>query len=167
MSDAVTKTVAPLRRKANPINGKHTNGVTIDGIFDDHNRQIGPINSQMEDIAQKTDDGGGGEWTSKASFMTWTMHDIIYVARHHWIPCLFAAGVMFFTVVEYTFQMTPASSQPFDLGFVATRYLHSILASSPNLNTVLAALNTVNTSFMTLSSNSSHYDIHMQQRETS
>ncbi|KAG7631401.1 Sphingomyelin synthase-like domain [Arabidopsis suecica] len=145
MSDAVTKTVAPLRRKSNPINGKHTNGVTIDGILDDHNRQIGPINSQMEDIAQKTDDGGGGEgeWTSKASFMTWTMHDIIYVARHHWIPCLFAAGVMFFTVVEYTFQMTPASSQPFDLGFVATRYLHSILASSPNLNTVLAALNTI------------------------
>lgn len=163
MSDAVTKTVAPLRRKSNPINGKHINGVTIDGI--------GSINSQMENIAKKTDDGGGGEgeWTSKASFMTWTMHDIVYVARHHWIPCLFAAGVLFFTVVEYTFQMTPASSQPFDLGFVATRSLHSILASSPNLNTVLAALNTVSTYLMTILKflmPPSPYNIHMQQRET-
>lgn len=40
-------------------------------------------------------------------------------------------------------QMIPASSEPFDIGFVATRSLYRLLASSPDLNTVLAALNTV------------------------
>ncbi|KAL1189453.1 Phosphatidylcholine:diacylglycerol cholinephosphotransferase 2 [Cardamine amara subsp. amara] len=136
MLDITTKTVVPLRRKSSPLNGIHANAVTID----DHNRQTRSINSQMENIAKKTDEGGG-RWRSKASVMTWKAR-VVYVARRHWIPYLFAAGVIFFTV-ECMFQMTPASSQPFDLGFVATRSMHRILASSPNLNTFLAALNTV------------------------
>ncbi|CAK7356935.1 unnamed protein product [Dovyalis caffra] len=45
--------------------------------------------------------------------------------------------------VEYTLSMVPASSPPFDLGFVATRRLHGLLSSWPELNTLLAALNTV------------------------
>lgn len=133
------KTVVPLRRRSNhSLNGNHTNGVAIDG-------NIRSINSKMEKkngIAKKTDGDDGGRNT--ASFMTWTARDVVYVARHHWIPCLFAVGVLFFTGVEYTLQMVPASSQPFDIGFVATRSLHRVLADSPDLNTVLAALNTVN-----------------------
>lgn len=101
----------------------------------------------MEITAKKTDNGftngGGGGWRSKASFMTWTARDVVYVARHHWIPCMFAAGLLFFMGVEYTLQMIPARSEPFDLGFVVTRSLNRVLASSPDLNTVLAALNTV------------------------
>ncbi|VVA97772.1 unnamed protein product [Arabis nemorensis] len=120
----------PLRRRSNnnSLNGNHTNG-----------------NSKMEkknNIAKKTD-GDDGEGLKTASFMTWTARDVAYVARHHWIPCLFAVGVLFFTGVEYTLLMIPPSSQPFDIGFVATRSLHRVLADSPDLNTVLAALNTV------------------------
>ncbi|XP_028779165.1 phosphatidylcholine:diacylglycerol cholinephosphotransferase 1 [Neltuma alba] len=80
---------------------------------------------------------------SQASFMQWTIADAVHVARFHWIPCLFALGLLFFMAVEYTLRMVPSSSPPFDLGFVATRSLHRLLQSSPQLNTLLAALNTV------------------------
>ncbi|XP_062089870.1 phosphatidylcholine:diacylglycerol cholinephosphotransferase 1-like [Humulus lupulus] len=80
---------------------------------------------------------------AKPSFMTWTADDFLHVARFHWLPCVFAAGLLFFMAVEYTLRMVPSSSPPFDLGFVATRPLHRLLSSSPQLNTVLAALNTV------------------------
>ncbi|KAG2333166.1 hypothetical protein Bca52824_004346 [Brassica carinata] len=86
----------------------------------------------------QTDEGG---WRSKPSFMKWTACDVVHVTRHHWIPCLFVAGNFWLVCVESTTQMIPASSPPFDLGFVATRSLHRVLASSPTLNTVLAALN--------------------------
>lgn len=59
------------------------------------------------------------------------------------MPCLFACGLLFFMAVEYTLFMVPSSSPPFDLGFVFTRSLHRVLESSPQLNNVLAALNTV------------------------
>lgn len=85
----------------------------------------------------------GREVLRKASFMSWSMKDVVHVARYHWIPCVFAAGLLFFMAVEYTLRMVPAYSPPFDLGFVATKSLHSVLASWPALNTLLAALNTV------------------------
>ncbi|GLU22072.1 hypothetical protein SLE2022_381710 [Rubroshorea leprosula] len=85
----------------------------------------------------------GGFYGKQASFMTWTLQDVAYVARYHWIPCVFGAGLLFFMYVEYTLRMVPDSSPPFDLGFVVTRSLHRVLASSPELNTLLAALNTV------------------------
>ncbi|KAL0816816.1 PREDICTED: phosphatidylcholine:diacylglycerol cholinephosphotransferase 1-like [Brassica oleracea var. oleracea] len=127
-----TETGVPLRRRSNSLNGHHSNDVAFDGT----------VPSMENNIVKKTDDGyanGGG----KASFMTWTARDAIYVARVHWIPCVFAVGVLFFMGVEYTLQMIPARSEPFDVGFVATRSLNSVLANSPGLNTVLAALNTV------------------------
>jgi len=80
---------------------------------------------------------------SSASFMKWTISDVVHVATHHWMPCLFACGLLFFMAVEYTLFMVPSSSPPFDLGFVFTRSLHRVLESSPQLNNVLAALNTV------------------------
>ncbi|KAF4387742.1 phosphatidylcholine:diacylglycerol cholinephosphotransferase 1 [Cannabis sativa] len=80
---------------------------------------------------------------AKPHFMTWTTDDLLHVAKFHWLPCIFAAGLLFFMAVEYTLRMIPSSSPPFDLGFVATRPLHRLLSSSPHLNTVLAALNTV------------------------
>ncbi|KAF8090014.1 hypothetical protein N665_0490s0010 [Sinapis alba] len=141
-----TTTIAPLRRSSNSLNGYHTNAVAFDGT-------VGSISnsSQMEDIVTITEDGyvdakpnnGGGR--SKVSlFMTWRMCNAVHVVRVHWIPCLLAVGVLFFTgVEEYMLQMIPASSEPFDIGFVATRSLYRFLASSPDLNTFLAALNTV------------------------
>ncbi|KAL0837535.1 hypothetical protein Bca101_089425 [Brassica carinata] len=136
-----TTTIVPLRRSSNSLNEYHTNAVAFDGI-------VGSTStSQMEEIVTQTDDcyanhnGDGGR--SKASFMTWRMCNPVQVARVHWIPCLLAVGVLFFTgVEEYMLQMIPASSEPFDIGFVATRSLYRLLASSPDLNTVLAALNT-------------------------
>ncbi|OMP01359.1 hypothetical protein COLO4_11948 [Corchorus olitorius] len=92
--------------------------------------------------------GNGGGYiydvlNGKASFMKWTLDDVVHVARYHRIPCFFAAGLLFFMYVEYTLRMVPDSSPPFDLGFVVTRSLHQALASSPELNTLLAFLNTV------------------------
>lgn len=78
-----------------------------------------------------------------ASFMKWTVADAVHVVTHHWMPCLFALGLLFFMAVEYTLLMVPPSSPPFDLGFIATRSLHALLESSPNLNTLFAGLNTV------------------------
>lgn len=80
---------------------------------------------------------------SQASFLKWTLSDVVHVATHHWMPCLFACGLLFFMAVEYTLLMVPSSSPPFDLGFIVTRSLHRVLESSPELNNVLAALNTV------------------------
>lgn len=85
----------------------------------------------------------GGAIYGPASFVNWTRRDVAHVARHHWIPCVFAACLLFFMGVEYTLRMVPASSPPFDIGFVATQALHRLLSSSPELNTLLAALNTV------------------------
>ncbi|XP_034209772.1 phosphatidylcholine:diacylglycerol cholinephosphotransferase 1-like [Prunus dulcis] len=79
----------------------------------------------------------------KASFMTWRLHDVLYVAKHHWIPCVFAMGLLFFGSVEFTLGMVPSSSPPFDVGFDTTRSLHLLLASKPKLNTFLAGFNTV------------------------
>ncbi|KAH0927156.1 hypothetical protein HID58_019412 [Brassica napus] len=127
-----TETGVPLRRRSTSLNGYHSNDVSFDGTV--------PL--MEHNIVKKTDDGyanGGG----KASFMTWMARDAIYVARVHWIPCVFAVGVLFFMGVEYTLQMIPARSEPFDIGFVVTRSLNRVLANSPGLNTVLAALNTV------------------------
>lgn len=92
-------------------------------------------------------DGGGGGYCykglRKASFMRWTVEDVVHVARYHWIPCIFAMGLLFFMGVEYTLPMVPSASPPFDLGFVITRPVHRVLSSWPELNTLLAALNTV------------------------
>ncbi|KAL6285918.1 hypothetical protein ACE6H2_010308 [Prunus campanulata] len=76
----------------------------------------------------------------KASFMTWSLHDVLYVAKHHWIPCIFAMGFLFFGSVEFTLGMVPSSSPPFDVGFITTRSLHLLLASKPKLNTFLAGV---------------------------
>ncbi|KAL0857483.1 hypothetical protein Bca101_062637 [Brassica carinata] len=137
-----TTTIAPLRRGSNSLNEYHTNAVAFDGI-------VGSTGtSQMEEIVTQTDEGyanpNGDGGRSKVSFMTWRMCSAVHVVRVHWIPCLLAVGVLFFTgVEEYMLQMIPPSSEPFDIGFVATRSLYRLLASSPDLNTVLAALNTV------------------------
>lgn len=97
-------------------------------------------------------DGGGYcyKGIGKASCLRWTVEDVVYVARHHWIPCVFALGMFFFIHVEYTLRMVPPASPPFDLGFVITRPLHRVLSSWPELNTLLAALNTVSSFFSKL-----------------
>ncbi|XP_071731870.1 phosphatidylcholine:diacylglycerol cholinephosphotransferase 1-like [Rutidosis leptorrhynchoides] len=80
---------------------------------------------------------------ANASFLQWTIRDVFGVFKYHPVPCFFAACLLFFMGVEYTLLMISPSSPPFDIGFVATTYLHRLLQSSPNLNTILAALNTV------------------------
>ncbi|CAN1183053.1 Phosphatidylcholine:diacylglycerol cholinephosphotransferase 1 [Linum perenne] len=77
------------------------------------------------------------------AFTKWRVRDAMNVVREHWLPVILGGSLLFFMWVEYTLRMIPTSSQPFDLGFVATRPLHRLLSSSPDLNSVLAALNTV------------------------
>uniref|UniRef100_A0A6N2M969 AtPDCT1/2 transmembrane domain-containing protein n=1 Tax=Salix viminalis TaxID=40686 RepID=A0A6N2M969_SALVM len=81
-------------------------------------------------------------YAAEPFFLKWTVRDMVNLAKHHWLPCFFGFGLLFFMAVEYTLFMVPASSPPFDLGFIATRRLHGLLSSWPELNTVLAALNT-------------------------
>ncbi|KAH7547409.1 hypothetical protein FEM48_Zijuj01G0306600 [Ziziphus jujuba var. spinosa] len=86
----------------------------------------------------------------KPSFLTWTAEDVVNVARFHWVPCIFAVGLLVFMGVEYTILMVPSTSPPLDLGFIATRSLHRLLSSSPTLNTFLAFLNTASTQLINL-----------------
>ncbi|XP_019189373.1 PREDICTED: phosphatidylcholine:diacylglycerol cholinephosphotransferase 1-like [Ipomoea nil] len=86
---------------------------------------------------------GGWYWLGNAHFMTWKAGDLLGVVRHHPLPCVFFASLLFFMGVEYTLRMIPSTSPPFDLGFIATVPLNRVLASRPALNTLLAGLNTV------------------------
>lgn len=127
---SVTATLTHRRDSINPSNGS-TPGP-----------EAGMANGKRTAV------NGGGyvvdhDTKAAAAFMRWTREDVVNVTRYHRVPCLFAAGLLFFMGVEYTLLMVPADSPPFDLGFVATRPLHRLLSTSPELNTLLAALNTV------------------------
>ncbi|KDP37074.1 hypothetical protein JCGZ_06130 [Jatropha curcas] len=110
---------------------KNINVNTVDGV----------------EMVKKIANGNGavvhGVYGFDPSFMKWTVHDVVNVVKFHWLPCFFGLGLLFFMAVEYTLRMVPATSQPFDLGFIATRSLHRLLSSWPELNTLLAGLNTV------------------------
>ncbi|KAF3640631.1 Phosphatidylcholine:diacylglycerol cholinephosphotransferase 1 [Capsicum annuum] len=86
---------------------------------------------------------GKGWWLGNAYFMKWTAEDVFGVVKYHPIPCVFAASLLLFMGVEYTLRMIPASSPPFDLGFIVTVPLNRLLAARPALNTLFAGLNTV------------------------
>ncbi|KAJ0977763.1 hypothetical protein J5N97_013237 [Dioscorea zingiberensis] len=73
----------------------------------------------------------------------WSVSYILGVLIHHPLLCLFGVSLLFFMGVEYTIGMIPSASPPFDIGFVLTRPLNTFLSTRPNLNTLLAALNTV------------------------
>nr|GLL21243.1 phosphatidylcholine:diacylglycerol cholinephosphotransferase 1-like [Ipomoea trifida] len=116
----------------NPVNGvksKHKNA--SNGTVSNMKKRSSPVAAM---------DGG---WLGNAHFMTWKAGDLLGVVRHHPLPCVFFASLLFFMGVEYTLRMIPSTSPPFDLGFIATVPLNRILASSPALNTLLAGLNTV------------------------
>ncbi|XVF74747.1 hypothetical protein PTKIN_Ptkin13bG0136500 [Pterospermum kingtungense] len=127
---ATTTTTATRTLLSSPYKGsKKANGGRND---------VNVIGSKKKGV-----NGNGDVHCWNASFMKWTLDDVVYVARYHRIPCFFAAGLFFFMYVEYTLRMVPDSSPPFDLGFIVTRSFHRALASWPELNTLLAALNTV------------------------
>ncbi|KAJ6807717.1 phosphatidylcholine:diacylglycerol cholinephosphotransferase 1-like [Iris pallida] len=77
------------------------------------------------------------------AFSVYSVGDVAGLARRHPVPCALTLSLLFFMGVEYTLRMVPASSQPVDVGFVHTRTLHRALAARPDLNSALAALNTV------------------------
>ncbi|PQQ18537.1 phosphatidylcholine:diacylglycerol cholinephosphotransferase 1 [Prunus yedoensis var. nudiflora] len=121
-----------------------SNGKPLNVVPTNHNSEV----LQVQDLIMSSSSSSFSSmklrvYGGKASFMTWRLHDILHVAKHHWIPCVFAMGLLFFMGVEYTLRMVPSSSPPFDVGFVTTRSLHLLLASKPKLNTLLAGLNTV------------------------
>lgn len=77
---------------------------------------------------------------------TLSVADVAGLVRRHPLPFAFLMSLLFFMGVEYTIPMVQSASQPLDLGFLMTRSLHAVLVESPNLNSVLAALNTVSLS---------------------
>ncbi|KAM0040239.1 hypothetical protein Hdeb2414_s0012g00391491 [Helianthus debilis subsp. tardiflorus] len=102
-------------------------------------------NVSINNVNLKKTNNSTTKWGSlaDASFLQWTTSDVFGLFKYHLVPCFFAVSLLFFMGVEYTLRMIPPSSPPFDIGFVATAYLHRVLAASPTLNTLLAALNTV------------------------
>ncbi|KAJ9190020.1 hypothetical protein P3X46_001257 [Hevea brasiliensis] len=117
---------------------------TVSTLYNRKNIKVTPVNGF--DMVKKFDNSNGVlhvVYRFDPSFLKWTAQDVVHVAKRHWVPCLFGLGLLFFIGVEYTLRMVPASSPPFDLGFAATRLLHRLLSSWPELNTLLAALNTV------------------------
>lgn len=103
----------------------------------------GVVTEMKKKSAPASDVGSYGWWLSNAYFMKWTMEDVFGVVKYHPTPCVFAASLLFFMGVEYTLRMIPASSPPFDLGFIVTVPLNRLLAAKPALNTLFAGLNTV------------------------
>ncbi|GAA0160635.1 hypothetical protein Leryth_011717 [Lithospermum erythrorhizon] len=76
-------------------------------------------------------------------FTKWRSGDVLNMIKNHPLPCVFGICMLFFMGVEYTLLMVPSSAPPFDIGFIATKHLNVFLASRPNLNNVLAGLNTL------------------------
>ncbi|XP_008228695.1 PREDICTED: phosphatidylcholine:diacylglycerol cholinephosphotransferase 1-like [Prunus mume] len=126
-----------------PRHKRASNGKPLNVVPTNHSSEV----LQVQDLIMSSSSSFFSKklrlYGGKASFMTWRLHDVLHVAKHHWIPCVFAMGLLFFMGVEYTLRMVPSSSPPFDVGFVTTRSLHLLLASKPKLNTLLAGLNTV------------------------
>ncbi|KAH0982771.1 hypothetical protein GBA52_009948 [Prunus armeniaca] len=128
-----------------PRHKRASNGKPLNVVPTNHSSEV----LQVQDLIMSSSSSSSFSskklrvYGGKASFMTWRLHDVLHVAKHHWIPCVFAMGLLFFMGVEYTLRMVPSSSPPFDVGFVTTRSLHLLLASKPKLNTLLAGLNTV------------------------
>ncbi|KAI5337373.1 PREDICTED: phosphatidylcholine diacylglycerol [Prunus dulcis] len=127
-----------------PRHKRASNGKPLHVVPTNHNSEV----HQVQDLIMSSSSSSFSSkklrvYGGKASFMTWRLHDVLPVAKHHWIPCVFAMGLLFFMGVEYTLRMVPSSSPPFDVGFITTRSLHLLLASKPKLNTLLAGLNTV------------------------
>lgn len=134
-----------LRFRLTTTNGKgNGNGHGHDHSSGFHNCHC---NDQGRNIAtpavMKLRKAGLKGWLETASFMKWRWDHVVGVVKYHPIPCFFAISLLFFMGVEYTLRMVPSTSPPFDLGFVATRWLNQALSSCPNLNTLFAALNTV------------------------
>lgn len=82
-----------------------------------------------------------------AHFAKLSVEDVVCIAKHHPLPSMLIISLLFFMGVEYTLQMVPTSSQPLDVGFILTRSLHGVVAASPALNSLLAAMNTVSMCF--------------------
>ncbi|XP_021736701.1 LOW QUALITY PROTEIN: phosphatidylcholine:diacylglycerol cholinephosphotransferase 1-like [Chenopodium quinoa] len=119
-----------LRNRKPPLNGiSNGNGV----YYSDGDRMT----------VMKGKKGGLSGFMETASFMKWGIDDVAGVLKYHPLPCFFAVALLFFMGVEYTLRMIPSDSPPLDVGFVATRWLNHVLSTSPSLNTLFAALNTV------------------------
>lgn len=95
---------------------------------------------QLDEKTKVKEKSGG---PAPPAFATLSVADVGGLVKRHPVPFVFLISLLAFMGVEYTIPMIPTASQPLDLGFLVTRSLHAVLVSSPNLNSVLAALNTV------------------------
>lgn len=130
LHDRKSDKVRLKREAATEHNNKHVGG------------DAGPLNGHRRrmDDSKRT----GALLPSKGAFIaSLSIEDVVGIARYHPLPCLLCISLLFFMFVEYTHGMVASSSPPVDLGFTLTRSLHSLLATSPSLNSSLAALNTV------------------------
>ncbi|KAJ3686231.1 hypothetical protein LUZ61_015395 [Rhynchospora tenuis] len=85
----------------------------------------------------------GNHKTSPAFVNYLSVEAVVGLVRRHPVSFMFSVALLFFMGVEYTIPMVPSDSPPLDLGFRFTESLNTGLAARPNLNSLLAALNTL------------------------
>ncbi|BFG20740.1 hypothetical protein CerSpe_070140 [Prunus speciosa] len=86
-----------------PRHKRASNGKSLHVVPTNHNSEV----LQVQDLIMSSSSSSFSSkklhvYGGKASFMTWRMHDVLHVDKHHWIPCVFAMGLLFFMGVEYT-----------------------------------------------------------------
>ncbi|CAM8924082.1 unnamed protein product [Rhodiola kirilowii] len=111
---------------------RHRPSATSNG----HNRPSNTESSSKSKMVKK------GFAKFDAFLLQWRIDDVLLVWKRHPIPFVFGSMLLFFMGVEYTLGMIPSTSPPYDVGFIATKWLNSIISSSPPLNTALAVANT-------------------------
>ncbi|KAJ4770131.1 Phosphatidylcholine:diacylglycerol cholinephosphotransferase 1 [Rhynchospora pubera] len=85
-----------------------------------------------------------GNYKASPAFVNYlSIEAVAGLVRRHPASFVFSLTLLFFMGVEYTIPMVPSDSAPLDLGFRFTESLNAGLAARPNLNSFLAALNTV------------------------
>nr|GMD07585.1 phosphatidylcholine:diacylglycerol cholinephosphotransferase 1-like [Ipomoea batatas] len=126
-----------LRFPPSILINRHSNGLDVNAV----KLGTGEKKKRATLTSELGKHGGGG--VRSPFFLKWRVGDVFGVVRRHPIPCAFSVTLFFFMHVEYTLRMTPPGSQPLDLGFAATVPLNRWLASRPDINNLLAALNTV------------------------
>ncbi|XP_019168793.1 PREDICTED: phosphatidylcholine:diacylglycerol cholinephosphotransferase 1-like [Ipomoea nil] len=124
-----------INRHSNGPNGLDVNAVKLVGERDLDRKKEKRATSEFGKH-------GGAAGMRSPFFLKWRVGDVFGVVRRHPIPCAFSVALFFFMHVEYTLRMTPPGSPPLDFGFAVTVPLNRLLASRPDINNLLAALNT-------------------------
>lgn len=116
---------------------KSTKNVGKVGTHDENTNSMSPATREKNTFS-----------LDRAYLASLSMEDVVCIAKRHPLPSVLVLSLLFFVRVEYTLQMVPPFSPPLDVGFILTEHIHGVISERPNLNSVLAAANTVSMPFI-------------------